>query len=98
MTLDDYEGGQHLHLGYYEGGYDIEGVAFKLKDKVEWHVFFNFVVYGMPVPVAFKEARKDAYAGVHVFTVSEEQIDSEVYGLFNSFVMREVLPLLKRGQ
>ncbi|MBI2145598.1 DUF3986 family protein [Candidatus Woesearchaeota archaeon] len=48
MTLDD-----------YEGGYDLEGVAFKLRSNGEWQVFFDF-------------------------------------RLFNSFVVREVLPRLKQ--
>lgn len=42
-----YDEGYHLHLGYYENGYDLEAVAFKRKADDIWDVFFNFEQYGL---------------------------------------------------
>lgn len=94
-----YDYNTHLHLGYYEEGHDIEGVALKVSGKEEWHVFFNFSQYGLPVPLGLKQrhATEEAYAGVHVFTVSDKQANNkEIHNKFSSFVTKKVIPHLER--
>ncbi len=91
-----YEGKKHLHIGYYEDGHDIEGAALKVEGEGKWHVFFNFGQYGLPVPVALRKAEVDAYAGVHVFTVSDREINNrQVHKKLGDFAAKDVIPLLK---
>lgn len=88
MITMEYEKDLHLHLGYYEGGYDIEGIALKVAEKDEWRVFFDFGQYGFPVPIGLERGNEEPY-GVHIFTVSDEQVNNgEVQGMFRSFVAK----------
>ncbi|MBI2143705.1 DUF3986 family protein [Candidatus Woesearchaeota archaeon] len=93
MSYED----KHLHLGYYEDGHDLEGIALKVDGQDKWHVFFDFWRYCLPVPVSLRHAQKEAYAGVHVFTVTDTQvINKEVHNRFSAFVVKKVLPRLKK--
>ncbi|PCK20794.1 hypothetical protein CEY02_11695 [Bacillus pumilus] len=44
LKLDDT---MHLHVGYYENGFDYEGVFFKSLDTGKWLLFFDHESYGI---------------------------------------------------
>lgn len=39
--MSNYEHSQHLHLGYYENGYDLEVIAYKKVDEPIWDVYIE---------------------------------------------------------
>lgn len=42
-----YDDRYHMHLGYYEKGFDLEAVALKRQSQATWDVFFDFHFYGL---------------------------------------------------
>ncbi|UQX57117.1 DUF3986 family protein (plasmid) [Cytobacillus pseudoceanisediminis] len=46
-----YEDKYHMHLGYYEKGFDLEAVALKRHSQATWDVFFDFRFYGFNKPI-----------------------------------------------
>lgn len=43
-SLDDT---MHVHVGYYERGFDVEGVFFKNLETGKWLLFFDHKSYGI---------------------------------------------------
>ena len=67
-----YDDRYHLHLGYYENGFDIEAIAFKRKSQGIWDIFFDFEQYGLKAPVP---ATKLKGFGVRIFSIDVEEFD-----------------------
>ena len=65
---------QHLHAGYYENGYDIESILYKVLDRDAWvmYVDFNLVAGKFPKSV---ESQIDPSIGLDVLCVLEEAVD-----------------------
>ncbi len=88
----DYENNKHLHVGYYESGYDIEGIALKVSNKQSWDVFFNFKDYNLPIPSKFRKASESSF-GTRIFSANNE-IESQKR--FSKWVAKELIQLLKK--
>lgn len=41
MQLETFDPHVHLHIGYYENGYDIEATAYKVENEDHWIIFLN---------------------------------------------------------
>lgn len=39
----------HLHVGYYKDGYPLEGIFFKEKNAMRWHLYFD--AESVPIPL-----------------------------------------------
>jgi hypothetical protein len=69
-----YDESQHLHVGYYEHGHDLEAVALKVKGRDLWHVFFPFEDYGLQVPASYRDAPREAGLGLLIFSSGEPKV------------------------
>ncbi len=67
-----YEDRYHMHLGYYENGFDLEAVAFKRQSQEVWDIFFDFKEYGLKKPVQDTELKG---FGIRVFSIEIEELD-----------------------
>ena len=83
---------QHVHLGYYEHGCDLEAVAFKVIDREVWHAFFPFAKYRIPVPAVLEKAPQDPELGTLIFEFAKPDRAPEK---FSSWVEKELLPHLR---
>ncbi|MBR0603399.1 hypothetical protein CEY07_11700 [Bacillus safensis] len=45
----------HLHVGYYEQGYDYEGVFFKSLETGRWLLFFDQKSYGLTFSTEYEK-------------------------------------------
>ena len=83
---------QHVHLGYYEHGCDLEAVAFKVTHQELWHAFFSFAKHHIPVPAVLEQAPQDPELGTLIFAFANPDRAPEK---FSSWVEKELLPLLR---
>lgn len=81
-SLDDTT---HLHVGYYEPGFDYEGVFFKSLETGRWLLFFNQKSYGITL---LKEYEKWNDLGLLIgkYLVEDDQIEEEGHKLFERFL------------
>ncbi|KYD08453.1 DUF3986 family protein [Caldibacillus debilis] len=68
---------QHLHLGYYENGADLEAIAYKIQNENKWVVFFDM---GHDAEIVKKISGRyehhEGY-GYKIFTVDAEDLSYE---------------------
>lgn len=69
-----YDSKYHLHLGYYEQGYDFEAIAYKKNQTNTWDVFFDFESYNLKIPEKYKEQYYEKY-GVKIFSLHTNDLD-----------------------
>lgn len=69
-----FDSNQHLHIGYYENGYDLEAVAYKVLDEDKWIVFW-------PKDQKYEFNRKilssckfHPYHGYEIFAIQQEDL------------------------
>lgn len=67
-----YDDKYHLHLGYYENGFDIESIAFKRQSQGIWDIFFDFEQYGLKTPVTATQLEG---FGVRIFSIEIDELD-----------------------
>jgi hypothetical protein len=67
-----YDDRYHLHLGYYENGFDLEAVAFKRQSQEFWDIFFDFEQYGLKKPAQETELKG---FGIKIFSIEIEELD-----------------------
>ncbi len=89
----NYENNKHLHVGYYEDEYDIEGIALKIFNEQSWDVFFNFKDYDLPIPSKFRNASESSF-GIRIFSAKNE-VESQKK--FSKWVANELIQLLKKN-
>ncbi|XQY90163.1 DUF3986 family protein [Metabacillus sp. HB246100] len=71
-----YDDKYHLHIGYYEDGFDLQAVAFKRQSQDIWDIFFDFEQYDFNNTVS-KTVLKGF--GYHIFSIETEDLDYQ-YG------------------
>uniref|UniRef100_UPI00402A6B2C DUF3986 family protein n=1 Tax=Bacillus sp. DX2.2 TaxID=3073452 RepID=UPI00402A6B2C len=59
----NYETQQHMHIGYYEDGYNLEVIAYKKTDKLIWDVFIEEYEAGFLYEYASKHKLGEYLAG-----------------------------------
>ncbi|APH04814.1 DUF3986 family protein [Bacillus weihaiensis] len=67
-----YDDKYHLHIGYYEDGFDLEAVAFKRQSQDIWDIFFDFEQYDFNNTVSKTELKG---VGYHIFSIETEDLD-----------------------
>ncbi|MDM5338504.1 DUF3986 family protein [Fictibacillus enclensis] len=67
-----YDDRYHMHLGYYENGFDLEAVAFKRQSQEIWDIFFDFEHYGLNNAV--QEAESNGF-GIKIMSIEIEELD-----------------------
>ncbi|MDQ0207443.1 DUF3986 family protein [Alkalicoccobacillus murimartini] len=89
MNVHTFDDTQHLHVGYYEGGKDLEGIFFKIVGEPTWCLFFDHDFYGLKVSGTYSW---DSSFGLLVDTIStkhEELTYERGCLLFQQFLERE---------
>ncbi|MGO5005149.1 DUF3986 family protein [Bacillus wiedmannii] len=69
---------EHLHLGYYEDGHDIEAIAYKRTDKDIWDIFLDFDHYKISLNRDNYEYKE--YDGYKILSLSTHDLDYD-YGV-----------------
>lgn len=69
-----YDERYHLHLGYYENGYDLEAVAFKRRSDDIWDIFFSFEQYGLR-PIDQENDMSSEEFGTRIFSIQSKDLD-----------------------
>ncbi len=69
-----YDDSCHMHLGYYENGFDLEAVAFKRQSQEIWDIFFDFKQYGLKKPVQENELLLSGF-GIRIFSIETNELD-----------------------
>lgn len=64
----------HLHLGYYQDGYDLEATAFKRKGANIWDIYFDSDQYNISVT---KEDNYVPYFGYKILVVHSQELTYE---------------------
>ncbi|WP_186580202.1 DUF3986 family protein [Aquibacillus kalidii] len=67
-----YDDRYHMHLGYYENGFDLEAIAFKRQAQEIWDIFFDFEQYGMKKTIQESELKG---FGIKIFSIEMEELD-----------------------
>ncbi|CUB22406.1 hypothetical protein BN2127_JRS3_03045 [Bacillus safensis] len=75
----------HLHVGYYEKGYDYEGVFFKSLETGGWLLFFDQKSYGLNLLKSYEEYD---HLGLFIgeYPIEDDQIEEEGQRLFEHFL------------
>ncbi|MEK5297838.1 DUF3986 family protein [Bacillus sp. FSL R5-0659] len=75
----------HLHVGYYEQGYDYEGVFFKSLETGRWLLFFDQKSYGLNLLKSYEEYD---HLGLFIgeYPIEDDQIEEEGQRLFEHFL------------
>ncbi|WP_270181262.1 DUF3986 family protein [Alkalihalobacillus sp. CinArs1] len=84
-----YDASQHLHIGYYEDGYDYEVIAYKREKEAVWDVFveeYDPKLYRSVSKVGNWVSVKGH--GLHIFSISDNDLSYE-HGarLFKNFLV-----------
>lgn len=69
-----YDDRYHMHLGYYEKGFDLEAVALKRQSQATWDVFFDFHFYGLKKTIHENDIFLKDF-GTKIFSVEIEELD-----------------------
>ncbi|MCI2257014.1 DUF3986 family protein [Domibacillus sp. PGB-M46] len=67
-----YDDRYHMHLGYYENGFDLEAIAFKRQSQEIWDIFFDFEQYGLKKPVQETELKEFS---IKIFSIESKELD-----------------------
>ncbi|MCM2988967.1 DUF3986 family protein [Bacillus safensis] len=75
----------HLHVGYYEQGFDYEGVFFKSLETGRWLLFFDQKNYGLTL---LKNDEEYDHLGLFVgeYSIEDDQIEEKGQQLFECFL------------
>ncbi len=75
----------HLHVGYYEHGFDYEGVFFKSLETGRWLLFFDHKSYGLTL---LKEYEKwdDLWLLIGDYLIEDDLIEEEAHKHFKRFL------------
>ncbi|KEP25061.1 MULTISPECIES: DUF3986 family protein [Bacillus] len=82
LSLDDT---MHLHVGYYEHGFDYEGVFYKSLESGRWLLFFDYKSYGITL---LKRYDKYDNLGLLIgeYPIEDDDIEDEGHKLFERFL------------
>ncbi|WP_078577611.1 DUF3986 family protein [Salipaludibacillus agaradhaerens] len=68
----------HMHVGYYEGGNDIEGIFLKVYEKDIWCLFYNDDMYKTKISNKSIYPFIDPFGHlVGIYTISETELTLE---------------------
>lgn len=67
-----YEERYHLHLEYYEDGFDLEAIAFKRETQQIWDIFFDYEQLGLKKPELLTEGTE---FGVKILSIDTNQLE-----------------------
>lgn len=82
----------HLHAGYYEKNYDLEGIFFKQKDEEIWCLFFQNNFYKLPLKKHFDEYDENFGYLVRKYNIQKDDLTEEIANkLFKEFLLEEKL-------
>ena len=75
----NYETHQHMHIGYYEDGYDLEVTAYKKINKPIWDVFIEEYEVGFLYEFASKHKLGEYFTGcgLKIFTIEDKDATEE---------------------
>ncbi|UXO86847.1 DUF3986 family protein [Bacillus safensis] len=75
----------HLHVGYYEQGFDYEGVFFKSLEKGRWLLFFDQKSYELNLLKSYEEYD---HLGLFIgeYSIEDAQIEEKGQQLFEHFL------------
>lgn len=81
--MSKYEHSQHLHIGYYENGYDLEVIAYKKVDEPIWDVYIEeYESEGTKLFDYVKQNSIGEYVqgyGFKIFSIRDEETDDILY-------------------
>ena len=82
----NFDDNYHLHVGYYEDGYDLEAVFFKVKDEDKWCMFFDNDSYNILFNDKHYQRYEDFGLLINQYQIKEEDMTYE-YGslIFEKF-------------
>ena len=66
----------HLHVGYYEDGYDLEGIFLKVTQEPIWCLFFNHNTYNLTLHHPERYPKSDDF-GHLVGLYAQEEMNSQ---------------------
>ncbi|WP_246944935.1 DUF3986 family protein [Bacillus pinisoli] len=72
-----YDDRYHLHVGYYENGFDLEAIALKRKSHEVWDFFFDVEQYGLSHLVQDREFYLDGF-GIRILSIEIKELDYSV--------------------
>ncbi|KKB35348.1 DUF3986 family protein [Bacillus thermotolerans] len=72
-----YDDTRHLHVGYYENGYDLEAVALKRQSEDQWDIFFPFEQYGLKPAAQENEVSFEEF-GTRIFSIPIKDLDYQL--------------------
>ncbi|MCY1118953.1 DUF3986 family protein [Bacillus safensis] len=75
----------HLHVGYYEQGFDYEGVFFKSLETGRWLLFFDEKSYGLTFSKKY-EKWQDVGLLIGEYPIEDGQIEDEGNKIFEYFL------------
>lgn len=87
----EFEDGKHLHAGYYEDGFDLEGTFFKQKEEKKWFLFFQNDLYNLPLKKQYKVFNEDFGFMVREYYIENELTVEKANELFKEFLLEEDL-------
>ncbi|WP_113929468.1 DUF3986 family protein [Bacillus sp. P14.5] len=73
----NFESHQHLHIGYYENGFDLEAVAYKIQGVDKWVVFLDAEQDLSIFKGVLEEHNKNVSFGYEIFTVNTDDLSYE---------------------
>lgn len=87
--MHEFDDTQHLHVGYYEDGKDIEGIFFKVAGEDTWCLFFEPSFYQIHLHGSYEW---NSSFGALVLTLETEELTYERgCEFFKQFLQREGL-------
>lgn len=88
----NFEENQHLHVGFYDNGFDLEGIFLKVENKDKWCLFFNSTFYNMTMKNNYDLF--DTHFGYMVREYEIKEVDltyEKSSKLFKEFLLEEGL-------
>ncbi|MGD7022260.1 DUF3986 family protein [Rossellomorea vietnamensis] len=73
----NFEEHQHLHIGYYENGFDLEAVAYKIQGEDKWVVFLDAEQDLSIFKGVLEHYNKNVSFGYKIFTVKTDDLSYE---------------------
>ncbi|MER3126019.1 DUF3986 family protein [Bacillus pumilus] len=80
----------HLHVGYYEHGFDYEGVFFKSLETGRWLLFFDQKSDGITLLKEY-EQWDDLGLLIGEYMIEDDLIEEEGHKLFERFLKENIM-------
>lgn len=69
-----YDERYHLHVGYYDNGFDLEAVALKRQLEEVWDIFFDFEGYRLVSPIQEDKIMLNGF-GIRIISIAADELD-----------------------